>query len=77
VPGEEENMYSYLTTYVARFALALLKFNTDTQLRLVSLVDFSTKKTDEELFEMLNLTEEEQSAIKLVIADWNHYGKED
>jgi len=77
VPGQEENMYLYLTTYVARFALALLKFNTDTQLRLVPLVDFSTKKTDEELFEMLNITEEEQTAIKLVIADWYHYGKED
>ena len=77
VPGEEENMYSYLTTFVARFALALLKFNTDTQLRLVPIVDFSKKYTDAELFEMLNITTEEQEAIKLVIADWYHYGKED
>lgn len=77
VPGEEDNMYSYLTSYIARFGLALLKFSTDTQLHLIPLIDFSKKKTDEELFEMLNITKEEQEAIKLVIADWNHYGEED
>lgn len=76
VLSEEENIYSYLTTYVARFALALLKFNTDTQLRLVPLIKFSEMVTDEELFEMLNITDEEQDAIKEVIPYWNHYGKE-
>jgi len=35
------------------------------------------KYSDEELFDMLEITEEEQEAIKKVIPHWNHFGKDD
>jgi hypothetical protein len=40
------------------------KVYTEVSLRLVPLVDFSKKRTDEDLFEMLNITENEQKVIK-------------
>jgi hypothetical protein len=63
-------VYDYLESYVARFGLALLKFSQNTankEFALVPLVDFDKLYTDNELYKMLDLTDDEISEIKKVI----------
>ena len=69
-----KNVYSYLTLYVARFGLALRKFNTNNHMgefAKVPLVDFDNKYNDKQLCEMLGITEIEYSEILNVIAPYH------
>ena len=73
---DTNNVYDYLRSYVARFGLALLKFSQNTankEFALVPLVDFTVKHTDQDLFDMLGLKEQEVHAIKQVIC--NYYAR--
>ena len=73
---DNDNVYDYLRSYVARFGLALLKFSQNTankEFALVPLVDFTVKHTDQDLFNMLGLTAQEVDAIKKVIC--NYYAR--
>jgi hypothetical protein len=68
--NEVDFIYDYLESYVARFALALLKFSQNTankEFALVPLVEFDKSYTDEDLRLMLKLTKNELSEIKKVI----------
>jgi len=65
-----EFVYDYLESYVARFGLALLKFSQNTknkEFALVPLVNFDKKYSDEYLYKMLDLTDDEVLEIKKVI----------
>lgn len=71
---EVENIYDYLTSYVARFGLAILKFSQNTlnkEFNSVPLVPFNKTYTDDELYKMLDLTDDEINAIKKVIVDYH------
>ena len=62
-----KNVYSYLTTFVARFGLSLTKINannhTGRQFRRVPLVNFNKQWTDEMLIKELGLTQKEFKTI--------------
>jgi len=61
-----KNVYSYLTTYVARFGLAILKNNPNNHMgefAKVPLVDFNKKWTDEMLINELGLTQKEMKVV--------------
>ena len=64
-----DNIASYFKTYLARFALALYKFNTAMigALGSVPLVDFDQEWTDEKLMAEWGITEEEYAEILKVI----------
>lgn len=65
-----KNIYSYLESNVARFGLALLKFNMhleNGELKLIPLVDFNKTYTNEELYNYVGLTREEILAIENVL----------
>jgi len=73
----KENTFKYLSSNVARFGLSLLKFNSNNHMgenKLTPLVDFSRTYTDQELYDMLGLTEEEIIEIEKVIPYWDHFG---
>lgn len=64
------NVVSYLTSYVARYALSLLKFNLhldNGELKSVPLVDFDQTWDDAKLCELFGLTDAEFAEIKRVI----------
>lgn len=64
------NVVSYLTSYVARYALSLLKFNLHIdrgELKGIPLVDFDQTWDDAKLCELFGLTDEEFAEIKRVI----------
>ena len=68
--NEVHFVYDYLESYIARFGLALLKFSQNTankEFALVPLVDFDKFYTDEDLRQMLKLTNNELVEIKKVI----------
>ena len=71
-----ENFYHYCESYVARIGLSVLKFNQhldNGELNLVPMFDFSRTYTDEELYKMVGLTEEEIAAIENFLPDY--YGR--
>ena len=71
-----ENFYDYCESYVARIGLATLKFNqhlNNGELNLVPMFDFSRTYTDEELYQMVGLTDEEINAIENFLPDY--YGR--
>jgi len=73
---EIENIYNYLESYVARFGLAILKFSQNTlnkEFNSVPLVEFDKTYTDDELYKMIGLTNNEVDSIKKVIV--NYYGR--
>lgn len=73
-----ENVYDYLETNFARYGLSMLKtgqncFNGGLT-KLVPLMPFTKKYSDEELFDLIGLTQEERDVINKTIPTWNHYG---
>ena len=71
---EIRNVYSYLTTYVARFGLAILKNNPNNHMgefAKVPLVDFNKKWTDEMLIKELKLTEKEMKVIINTVGNYH------
>lgn len=73
-----ENFYDYCESFVARFGLALMKFNINLidgggATNLVPMFDFSRTYTDEELYQMVGLTQEEIEAIENFLPDY--YGR--
>ena len=73
---EVNNIFHYLESYVARMGLALSKFCTQQhmgELKTVPLVDFKKTFTDQELFDMIGLNQQEINTIKSVIS--NYYGR--
>lgn len=74
--NNKENVYNYLSSNVARFGLSLLKFNNNNhrgENKMTPLVDFSKIYTEQELYDMLGLTEEEIIEIEKVIPYWDHF----
>ena len=72
-----KNVHTYLMTDFARFGLSLLKFaidNRNGELKSVPLVDFNKVWTDDELFNMIGITDDERKEIEKVIPEWDHYG---
>ena len=70
-----KNVYSYLTTCVARFGLAILKNNPNNHMgefAKVPLVDFNKNWTDDVLIKELKLTPEEMKVI--INAVENYHG---
>ena len=71
---EAEYIFSYLETKMARYGLSLCKFNqhitTVSALSLTPLVPFTKKYTDQELYEMLELTEKEIETIETNIGEY-------
>jgi hypothetical protein len=68
--GQRLNVASYLKTYVARFALAILKMNVNHhmgELVLVPLVDFDQSWDDEKLCKEFGITDDEYAVIRSVI----------
>jgi hypothetical protein len=73
---EKDNVYNYLRSYVACFGLALLKFSQNTankEFALVPLVDFTEAYSDEDLYDMLDLSQSEIDVIKKVVR--NYYAR--
>ena len=69
-----KNVYSYLTTYVARFGLAILKINPNNhggEFAKVPLVDFDKKWTDEMLMKEIGLTEKEMKVIINTVGNYH------
>ena len=67
------NVASYLKTYVARFALALLKINYQQargELKLTPLVDFDQTWDDEKLCKEFGITDDEYALIRSVITPY-------
>ena len=68
-----DNVYSYVTSNFARFALTFLKFNGNLhrgELRAVPLVPFDRTYTDDELFDMIGLTQTERDTINNFLPDY-------
>ena len=68
-----ENFYDYCESYVARMGLALIKINVKLEcgeLNLVPMFDFSRTYTDEELYQMVGLADEEIQAIENFLPDY-------
>ena len=69
---EAENVYDYLEKLVPKMGLALYKYSSQTfNFQYVPLVDFSKKYSEEELFDMLELNEEEIKWIKAAIPEYS------
>ena len=71
---EADRIFDYLMTNPARFGLALLKFSgnmTGGALGLVPLVSFSRTWTDEEIYDLLDLTLAERRAIDKFLPDYH------
>lgn len=66
---EANNFIDYLKGYFARFMMYLVKtdYNQNQCMYRLPWFDFTSKVTDEELFAMFNITEEEQGRIKELI----------
>jgi ribosomal protein L31 len=66
--------YNYAKTFVARFGLALSKFNQNNhmgELRTVPLVPFDHNWTDQELAKLIGLTDEELDIIMNILPDYH------
>lgn len=71
--GQRANVTSYLKTYVARFALAILKMNISTargELALTPLVDFDQSWDDEKLCKEFCITDDDYEVIRSVIPSY-------
>jgi predicted RNA methylase len=68
------NVYIYLQSYIARFGLALRKFNSNNHMgefAKVPLVDFDNAYNDKQLCAMIGITDAEYAAILEVIAPYH------
>jgi len=71
---EAMNVYNYLTTNAARFGLSIYKFSADMYggaMNGVPIVDFSKTYTNDELYNILGITEEERNAIDSSLPDYH------
>lgn len=71
---EAMNIYDYFTTNFARFGLSIYKFSADMHggaMNGVPIVDFSKTYTDNELYDMINLTQDERIAIDNSLPDYH------
>ena len=69
------NVYIYLQSYIARFGLALRKFNFNNHMgefAKVPLVNFDNAYNDKQLCAMIGITDAEYAAILEVIAPYHH-----
>ena len=72
--NEAMNVYDYFTTNPARFGLSVHKFSADLKggaMNKVFNIDFSKSHTDQEIYDMLGLTEEERQAIDKALPDYH------
>ena len=72
-PEQEKSMYSYLTSFVARFALSIYKTNTNNhvgEMRIVPLVPFDRIWTDDMLAKEIGITDAELGEIKKLLPDY-------
>jgi hypothetical protein len=74
---EEDRMkyfFSYAKTFIARYGLAMTKFNQHNdsgELKTVPLVSFDRYWTDEDLAKLIGLTDDEVSLIRSVLPDFH------
>ena len=71
--SQEKSMYSYLTSFVARFALSIYKTNTNNhvgEMRIVPLVSFDRIWTDEMLAKEMGITPKELDGIKQILPNY-------
>jgi len=71
--SQEKSMYSYLTSFVARFALSIYKTNTNNhvgEMRIVPLVSFDRIWTDEMLAKEIGITPKELDGIKQILPNY-------
>lgn len=72
--SEAMNVYNYFTTNFARFGLSIYKFSSDMYggaMNGVPVVDFTKTYTDNELYDIAGLTDEERSAINSSLPDYH------
>ena len=72
--NEAMNVYDYFTTNFARFGLSTYKFSADMHggaMNGVPIVDFSKTYTDNELYDMINLTQDERTVIDNCLPDYH------
>jgi hypothetical protein len=72
------NIYDFFTTNPARFGLSIHKFSADMHggaMNKVFLIDFSRTYTDNEIYDMLGLTEKERQAIDRSLPDYHDRNK--
>ena len=71
---EAKNIYSYFTTNFARFGLSIFKFSSDMYggaMNGVPIVDFSKIYNNNELYDMIGLTQNERTAIDNSLPDYH------
>lgn len=71
---EAMNIYSYFTTNFARFGLSIYKFSSDMYggaMNGVPIVNFNKTYTDNELYDMIDLTQQERNAIENSLPDYH------
>lgn len=76
---EALNIYNYFTTNFARFGLSIYKFSADMHggaMNGVPIVDFSKTYNNEELYDMLDLKQEERDAINNALPDYHGIEKD-
>ena len=72
------NIYNFFTTNPARFGLSIHKFSADMHggaMNKVFLIDFSQTYTDDEIYDILDLTKEERQAIDKSLPDYHDRNK--
>jgi len=72
--SEAMNVYDYFTTNFARFGLSIYKFSADMHggaMNGVPIVDFSKTYTNNELYDLLDLTPQERNAIDSSLPDYH------
>ena len=70
---QAKNLYNYLTTKFARFAVSLYKINVQLsrgELKIVPFLDFNESWNDEKCFDYFELTQEERDFINTYIQDY-------
>jgi len=71
---EAMNVYNYFTTNAVRFGLSIYKFSSDMYggaMNGVPIVDFNKTYTDTELYDLLDLTQEERTVINNCLPDYH------
>ena len=70
---QAKNLYNYLTTKFARFAVSLYKINVQLsrgELKIVPFLDFNESWNDEKCFDYFELTQEERDFVNTYIQDY-------
>jgi 16S rRNA G966 N2-methylase RsmD len=72
--NQQANVYTYLQSYIARFGLALRKFNFNNHMGefdKVPLINFDNTYTEQQLCDMIGITDAEYAAILTVIPPYH------